>query len=60
MSKRSTVLVYYAAMAKQLLKLGYQIVDLKKDKFDKDGKKTVFVFKNENNLEDVIGKMIDK
>jgi hypothetical protein len=48
MSKRKTVIVYTAACARQLLKLGYQIVDVKPDKFDEDGKRSIFVFKNED------------
>lgn len=57
---RKTVTVYTAACARQLLKLGYQIVDLKPDKNDEDGKRSVFIFKNEDGLESVIKRFSTK
>lgn len=57
---RKTVNVFTAACAKELLKLGYQIIDLKKDKYDEDGKRTVFVFKNEDGLEEIIKRFSTK
>lgn len=52
--RKNTVVVYTAVCAKEMLKLGYTIIDLMKDKNDEDGKRTVFVFKNEKGLEEAI------
>lgn len=60
MSKRKTVIVYTAACARQLLKLDYQIVDVKPDKFDEDGKRSIFVFKNEDGLEEIVKRFSTK
>lgn len=57
---KDTVIVYTAACARQLLKLGYTIVDLRPDKKDEDKKRTIFFFKNEEGLEAVIKKMVGK
>lgn len=44
------VIIFSANVARRLLKDGYTITDIKPDKTDEDGKRTVFVFKNENNI----------
>lgn len=43
--------VYNAKVARELLRRGYTIVDIKPDKFDEHHKATIFVFKNEGTLE---------
>lgn len=49
-SEKESICVFYASVAKSLLKDGYQIIDLKPDKFDSDKKRTIFVFKNQSGL----------
>lgn len=39
---------------------GYTLVDIKPDKTDFDGKRTVFVFKNENNIMEKIKEYKEK
>lgn len=58
MEKKECVLVFTSQMARQLLRLGYTIVDIKPDKLDEDGKRSVFLFKNERNLEKDIKNLI--
>ena len=57
---RDFVNVFTASMAKKLLEKGYKIVDLKQDKQDPDGKRSIFVFKNENGLEEAVKELIKK
>ena len=46
--------VYSAKVARELLRRGYKIVDIKPDKFDICHKASIFVFKNEGTLEEEI------
>lgn len=57
---KDTLLIFSSEMARQLLKMGYTIVDIKPDKLDTDGKRSVFVFKNENGLKDAMQSLINK
>ena len=50
MVEKETVVIFTATKARQLLKKGFQIVDIKPDKQDPEHKRTVFVFKNEDGL----------
>ena len=50
MKEKDTVIIFTAKKARALLKMGYTLVDIKPDKTDPDGKRSVFVFKNENGL----------
>ena len=59
LTNREYVNVFTASMAKVLLAKGYTIADLKKDKKDIDGKRSIFVFKNETGLEREIKKLIN-
>ncbi len=52
--KKNTIIIFTAKLARNLLKDGFTIVDIKPDKTDKDGKRSVFVFKKESNIEEVI------
>lgn len=52
--KKECITIFTAQLARQLLRLGYQIVDVKPDKLDPDKKRSIFVFKNEQGLEDYI------
>lgn len=54
------VMVFTGQMARQLLRKGYTIVDIKPDKLDNEGKRSVFVFKNENNLLEAIKELSAK
>lgn len=42
--------VFSADIARAMLKRGYQIVDLKPDKLDRERKRSIFIFKNEDGL----------
>lgn len=53
-AKRSTIVIFTAKLARSLLKDGFTIVDIKPDRTDKDSKRSVFVFRNENHIEDKI------
>ena len=47
---KKTITIFTAKKARDLLKNKYTIVDIKPDKTDPDGKRSVFVFKNEKGL----------
>lgn len=48
--KKKAVTVFTASKARELLKYGYTIIDIKPDKTDEDGKRSVFIFKYEEGL----------
>jgi hypothetical protein len=58
--EEKNLMVFTSQMARQLLRQGYQIVDIRPDKLDKDGKRSVFLFKNENNLKGAIAELAAK
>ena len=47
---KETIVNFSAKKARALLKMGYTLVDIKPDKTDPDGKRSVFIFKNENRI----------
>lgn len=47
--KKDAIIIFSGNVARQLLKQGYQIIDVKPDKTNKI--KTIFVFKRENDIE---------
>lgn len=47
---KKTICIFSAKKARELLKAGFQIMDIKPDKHDPDHKRTIFVFKNEDGL----------
>lgn len=57
---RSTIIIFTAKLARSLLKDGFTIVDIKPDRTDKDCKRSVFVFRNENHIEDKIKEYSNK
>lgn len=57
---KNGVNVFTASLAKKLLKKGYTVTDIKQDKQDPDGKRSIFIFKNEEGLEEEIRKNINK
>lgn len=48
--EKKAITIFTANVARKLLKDSFTLVDIKPDKTDPDGKRTVFVFKNENNI----------
>lgn len=58
--EQRNIVIFAANVARRLLKDGFTIVDIKPDKTDVDGKRTVFVFKNENNIMDKIREYKEK
>ena len=53
---QATVVICSAKLARKLLKAGYSIVDIKPDKGDLEGNRSVFVFRNDDGL---IEKMVE-
>lgn len=51
---KNTIIIFTAKLARNLLKDGFTIVDIKPDRTDQDGKRSVFVFRKENYIEDKI------
>lgn len=52
---KETITIFTAKKARELLKVGkFTLVDIKPDKTDPDGKRSVFIFKNENGIEEYI------
>ena len=60
MTLRTSKIVYDARIARELLRLGYTIIDIKPDKYDKDKKRTIFVFNNDEGLEKDIYDIAEK
>ena len=50
MEKKDTIVIFTAKKARALLKNGYTLVDIKPDKTDPDGKRSVFIFKYEDEI----------
>ena len=49
--EKKAITIFTASKARELLKDGrFTLIDIKPDKFDEDGKRSVFVFKNEDGL----------
>jgi hypothetical protein len=48
--KKKTIVIFTAKKARKLLKEGFTLVDIKPDKTDFEGKRSVFVFKNEDGI----------
>ena len=57
---KENLMVFTAEMARQLLKRGYSVVDIKPDKLDSTGKRSVFVFKNDDGLQEAISELVRK
>lgn len=47
---KQAVTIFTAKMARRLLREGFTIIDVKPDKTDLDGKRSLFIFKNEDGL----------
>ena len=55
-NERDAVVVWCCKIARKLLKLGYTIIDIKPARENRE--RSVFVFRNENNIDDVIHDML--
>lgn len=51
---KDTITIFTAKKARELLKKGFTLVDLKPDKTDEDNKRSVFVFKYEKGIEEYL------
>lgn len=52
--EKKAITIFTASTARRLIKDGYKVIDIKPDKTDVDGKRSVFVFENENNIMDKV------
>lgn len=52
--KKECVTVFTAELARKLLKKGYTLADIKPDKLDEDGKRSLFIFQNTDGIQDEI------
>ena len=48
--KKEVITVFAAKKARELLREGFTIVDIKPDRLDPDHKRTLFLFKNEDGI----------
>lgn len=55
--EKKAITIFTAKVARDLLKNGFTIIDIKPDKTDADGKRSVFIFKNENGIMERIHKV---
>ena len=51
---QNTVMIFSARMARELLKKGFTIVDIKPDKKDPDMKRSIFVFRWTQEIMDIL------
>lgn len=54
--EKKAITIFTAKTARNLLKDGFTIIDIKPDKTDVDGKRSVFIFKNDDGLMERIRK----
>ena len=54
--EKNTIIIFTANKARELLKDGFKVVDIKPDKTDLDGKRSVFVFEYADGILDRIKK----
>lgn len=52
--EKKTIIIFTANKARELLKDNFKMVDIKPDKSDPDGKRSVFVFEYEDGILDKI------
>lgn len=48
--RKEAITIFTAKIARELLKAGFNLIDIKPDKNDADGKRSVFIFRNDENL----------
>lgn len=52
--EKKIIIIFTSNKARQLLRDGFKVIDIKPDKTDPDGKRSVFVFEYENGILDKI------
>ena len=55
--ERKTIAIFTASKAKQLLKAGFQIIDIKPDRKDKTHMRSVFVFRYDERIQQYLEEM---
>ena len=48
--EKKAITIFTAKVARELLKDGFTLIDIKPDKNDPDGKRSVLIFRNDENL----------
>ena len=54
---KDSIIIFSATRARQLLKAGFQIIDLKPDRKDKTHMRSVFVFRYDERIQQYLEKM---
>ena len=57
---QNTIMIFSARMARELLKKGFTIVDIKPDKKDPDMKRSIFVFRWTQGIMDILNQASEK
>ena len=52
MNEKKSIIIFSAKKARDHLRKGYRIVDIKPDRSDEEGKRSVFVFENKEGILD--------
>lgn len=60
MEEKSCKIVRNPGVARKMLKMGCVMVDIKKDKEDETGNKSVFVFKRDAHFDEVFARINDE
>lgn len=55
--ERKTIIIFTASKARELLKAGFQIIDLKPDRKDKTHMRSVFVFQYDEKIQQYLKEM---
>ena len=55
--ERKTIVIFTASRARQLLKAGFQIIDIKPDRKDKTHMSSVFVFQYDEKIQQYLKEM---
>jgi len=58
LNNEKVILIFTSRLARQLLKLGFTIVDIKPDKYDPA--RTVFAFREEGNIRELMMESLNK
>lgn len=60
MDKKKGITIFTANTARKLLKEGYTIIDIKPDRTDKDGKRSVFIFRKDDGIMEKLNEYKEK
>ena len=55
--ERKTIVIFAASRARQLLKAGFQIIDIKPDRKDKTHMRSVFIFRYDERIQQYLKEM---